>query len=337
MFRKIKIILGVVITLSIIFSSLLYADPKGKYERYKTRYHSTDYRDPAWLNNETIIFVKRVTYFKKEFLPIVSEFSPLRGGISICTMDLEGENEKAILTISWLYKRTAEGWKKGEWIELPDKEFDKGVGIGRVSVNPKDNNKICFRLAPGAMYIMDIKKTNFKKIAEDGRDPEYSPDGTKILYRRKDGLYIMNSDGGNKYKLVDGTAIGIWHPDGKRIFFSYGHGSKDYNIYMINIDGTGKEKFIEESSHLGDWSPDGSRFIAGRGMHTAEGKEIWNDYLGTHSSNPKRYCIPNNARFSPDGTKIVGDSIHEPRGEIAIISSDFTSIKVLRKNEVRKK
>ncbi|MCK4244253.1 MAG: PD40 domain-containing protein, partial [Candidatus Omnitrophica bacterium] len=217
-------------------------------------------------------------------------------------------------------------WK--EWI---DKRFDKVVGIGSPSINPKDNNKICFSLGHGGIYTMDIEKSNPKEIAKEGTNPKYSPDGTKILYRRKDGLYIMNSDGNNKYKLVDGTALGIWHPDGKRIFFNY-YRKKDYNTYMININGTGKKKFIEQSSFLDDWSPDGSRFIASRTMYTANGKNIWNDRLGTHSSNPKRYCIPNDARFSPDGTKIVGNSVHEPSGEIAILSSDFTRIKVLRKN-----
>ena len=64
------------------------------------------------------------------------------------------------------------------------------------------------------------------------RDPQISPDGTKIVYVRtemdimKDGrtssLWIINSDGTNHQKLTSNTfneSNPVWSPDGKRISF----------------------------------------------------------------------------------------------------------------------
>ena len=149
MFRKIKIILGVVITLSIIFSSFLYAKDKGKYERYKTRYYDTYYRSPTWLDNERIIFVKYVFYNRRYLLPIVEEFYTVRADYCICSMKTDGTDEETIKQFTTIYDKHGEVVKEVVMIEdgkeIPVKEaicpfdIDCSPKASLIAFSEKDN------------------------------------------------------------------------------------------------------------------------------------------------------------------------------------------------------
>lgn len=320
------------ISLSFLFSGVFAYAGMPPSEKY------VEYRSPTWLSNEEIVFIKKVTYDKSNYglnpltnfikgLGNTPEYRTVRRDYCICSMKTDGTGERIIKQFAIIYdkdenviKRVRVEGKK----EIPVEEeirpyvMDCSAKRGLIAFSSDGMYGI---------YIMKTDGADLEKISEKGTNPRLSLDGSKILYRDEDGLYIMNSDGSNKYKLVDGNVSAVWHPDGKRIFFDY---REDYYIYVINTDGTDKKKFIETGTSPEDWSPDGSKLIAG-GMFTADGKNILRDWLA--SKNPPKYHIPDNARFSPDGTKIVGESIYEPQGEIAILDTDFTNIKVLRKNE----
>jgi Tol biopolymer transport system component len=154
-------------------------------------------------------------------------------------------------------------------------------------------------ISPGQWWVKqwDIYKVNLetgeiKRLTEDGgEDPDWSPDGTKIAYKGKDGIYIMNSDGSNKTKLignqhlegelkvignktitVSGMIYGLcqpcWFPDGKRIAFVAWFDQTD--IFLVNCDGSNltliswhEDEFIR--AHAKDeWprvSPDGKEIV----------------------------------------------------------------------------
>lgn len=96
--------------------------------------------------------------------------------------------------------------------------------------------------------------------------PEWSPDGTKILFSRsvsssvfKHGLYTISPDGRLQGVVFEGpldARSGTWSPDGKAIAF-YAQGGLGYDIYRINADGTGLVRLTDEtgSDQHPDWSP----------------------------------------------------------------------------------
>tara|TARA_B100000475_G_scaffold200860_1_gene186394 strand:+ start:600 stop:2627 length:2028 start_codon:yes stop_codon:yes gene_type:complete len=106
------------------------------------------------------------------------------------------------------------------------------------------------------------------------RDPQVSPEGSKIVYIRtkmdimKDSksssLWIMNSDGTNHQKLtslVKNESNPRWSPDGKRISFisnsGDGNGSEIF-IYWIDSKQYSSISQLDGSPRSLNWSPDGN-------------------------------------------------------------------------------
>ena len=154
------------------------------------------------------------------------------------------------------------------------------------------------------IYTMNPDGSNVTRLTDilgyDG-GPWWSPDSTKIVWRawhpetkedkarwadmmEKDylvavplDLWVMNADGSGKKRLTHNGATNwapSWHPDGKRIIFSsnmddwredikaYGH---NFEIYMINIDGTGLERitYNDVFDSFPMFNPQGTKLIFG--------------------------------------------------------------------------
>ena len=89
----------------------------------------------------------------------------------------------------------------------------------------------------------------------------------------KSDIYIMNADGSNLKKLVETQGddkFGRWRmngneaisPDGKNLVF-YSDISGNYEIYLINLDGSGMQRLTENNAddRYAAFSPDGSKII----------------------------------------------------------------------------
>ncbi|MCP5381344.1 MAG: PD40 domain-containing protein [Kordiimonadaceae bacterium] len=104
-------------------------------------------------------------------------------------------------------------------------------------------------------------------------EPDYSPDGTKIIYSSGPSmanmnLRIMNADGSNikEFYQSNRTKVGAdWSPDGKKILFSaIDPETRDADIMVINSDGSGVKNLTEDFSGTStspSWSPDGKKII----------------------------------------------------------------------------
>ena len=106
------------------------------------------------------------------------------------------------------------------------------------------------------------------------RDPQISPDGTKIVYVRtemdimKDGrtssLWIINSDGTNHQKLTSNTfneSNPVWSPDGKRISFissSDDENGSEIHVYWMNSRQYSSISQLDGSPRSLKWSPNGN-------------------------------------------------------------------------------
>jgi len=119
--------------------------------------------------------------------------------------------------------------------------------------------------------------------ASDG-DPNWSPDGTKIVFfsRRADpdgDIYIMNADGTGQKRLTTSAEIDLlpeFSPDGKRIVFQSLRDGDD-EIYTMNIDGTGTKKLTNNtiSDHHPTFSPNGKKIAFSRASQSVRDQQIY--------------------------------------------------------------
>jgi Tol biopolymer transport system component len=128
--------------------------------------------------------------------------------------------------------------------------------------------------------------TNNSAAIDD--DPDWSPKGPKIIFTShaiSDNtddhvtaeIYMIDADGTGKPTRLTNDAeeerAPSWSPDGKRIVFSCRRGGPDFEICIMNADGTGQVQLTDNT--IGDltpsWSPDGKKIvfhrrIGGRGQ-----------------------------------------------------------------------
>lgn len=161
------------------------------------------------------------------------------------------------------------------------------------------------------IYTMDADGKNVKRVTSElGYDggPWFSNDGKQIVYRAyhpktdeeirkyKDKLaqnlivptvfeiWVMNVDGTNK-RQVTNYGLASWAPffsrDGKKIIFCTNyfdpernkpHHQPDFDIAMINVDGTGLEQITFNQSFDGFpmFSPDGKKLVFASNRNSAK-------------------------------------------------------------------
>lgn len=186
------------------------------------------------------------------------------------------------------------------------------------------------------IYVMRLDGTDVVQVTDNkpgqgsGADyePAWSPDGTKLVFRRGDGakadLYIKDLATGTETALViPPTTHGrraydaqpSWSPDGKKIVFRKGFGPATgvwvYDIATKLAVELADAPEISESQP--NWSPDGTRVAYVRGDDSA-GATIW--VVNADGTNP--HALTNAASYSdhapawsPDGTRIAFQSTRD--------------------------
>ncbi|HEY3210808.1 MAG TPA: hypothetical protein VGL18_13655 [Actinomycetota bacterium] len=163
-----------------------------------------------------------------------------------------------------------------------------GSGLQRLTTNPAndfdpawspDGSKIAFRSerdGNNEVYVMEADGSRQRDVSRHRADdwgPTWSPDG-RVLWNCARGLGIgfracvRNPDGSRLNVLPADIYVEYqaWSPDGTRIaFMSQEPGASgndpDYNIYVMNADGTGIRRLTETPGSDGfpSWSLDGSK------------------------------------------------------------------------------
>jgi TolB protein len=118
--------------------------------------------------------------------------------------------------------------------------------------------------------------TNSSAAIDD--DPDWSPDGQSIVFTSHAvtddpinsataEIFVIDPDGNGKpVRLTNNTEeerAPAWSPDGKRIVFCCRRGGPDFEICVMNANGTGQVRLTDNSlpDLTPSWSPDGKKIV----------------------------------------------------------------------------
>jgi Tol biopolymer transport system component len=216
--------------------------------------------------------------------------------------------------------------------------LDDGTNVVRLTVNgvqdaapllSPDGTKITFRreLNPPNVFLMNVDGSSPIGLAP-GKRAEWSPDGSKLALVA-DTLAVMNADGTGIHRLEVGASFVTWSPDGTQLaYVSTGLAGQAVNdIYTIHSDGTGAHRITTDGVEKNSlsWSPDGTRFL----YSATHGVYVIN-VDGSGFTSP---CVGRQARWSPDGSRIilVTDS-YDGNEEIYTVKADGSDPRNLSHN-----
>jgi Tol biopolymer transport system component len=162
--------------------------------------------------------------------------------------------------------------------------------------------------------------------------PAWSPDGRRIVFERDGDICTIAADGSDLRQLTSGPALDYepdWSPDGRQIVFRSnrggGGGGGDYDIWVMNADGTGDA--INLTRHPGwdghpDWSPDGTRIVFGSERDGNQEIYVMNRD-GSDPRNLTRHALMDiEPAWSPDGRHIAFVTIRDGNWEIYVMNAD---------------
>ena len=170
------------------------------------------------------------------------------------------------------------------------------VGARTPSWSP-DGTEIAFRYALVDQHYVDSFHTNIGIwiVGADGsgrrqvtqltpgsswdREPQWSPDGTKLafvrddLVRRAEATFTVNVDGTGLFQVtpwaLNAGGRPDWSPDAKWIIVTAGPGDGSENVYKIHPDGTGLVNLTRQRAAgyhylTSTFSPDGKWIVSAR-------------------------------------------------------------------------
>ena len=108
-------------------------------------------------------------------------------------------------------------------------------------------------------------------VADDCRQPNWSPAGNFILYQKFSGgqwdIYVINPDGTNPLKITSGEGDktdASFSPDGQWIVYSTDNGELEFaNLYILPVAGGSPVRVTNFPGYDGapSWSPDGKKIV----------------------------------------------------------------------------
>ena len=151
----------------------------------------------------------------------------------------------------------------------------------------------------------------------DGRPgPDTDLSSTKIAFvmreQNQSFIYLMDSDGSNKTKLVRG-AMPCWSPDGQKIAFA-ARTEGNWDIFYVDADGTNLTRLTTDPAEdvYPSWSPDGSMIafnsersgssqVWRTNVTAGDGENSWGYNLTQLTQDSPHNRVNNFHAWSPDG------------------------------------
>jgi TolB protein len=124
------------------------------------------------------------------------------------------------------------------------------------------------------------KATQLTSDPGDDVAPDWSGDGTQIVWERNNDIWLMNADGSSQHAVFeDGSnSTPTWTPDG-RILFSHhpGPAGGDFDIFVVNADGTAPQQLTGEADQDDETRPhsNGQHIVFAKRPGNETDTEIW--------------------------------------------------------------
>jgi len=197
-----------------------------------------------------------------------------------------------------------------------------------------DGERIAFRSERegGGIFIMGATGETVRHIAEHGYYPDWSPDGTKLVFSTSRSIDLHRWSGdidqriwtvdlstGNLERVLDHSAMmPAWSPDGRWIAFYGVRGSSEteakahYDLFTVSAGGGDANAVTEDVhfEHSPAWSPDSRSlyYVAQAGGSRDLWKVSIDEATGERLGNPERMTSSNSvAHISPsgDGSRVL--------------------------------
>jgi Tol biopolymer transport system component len=96
------------------------------------------------------------------------------------------------------------------------------------------------RSGAGLIQSIGVDGHNLRSIVRGGH-PDVSPDGSKLAFARRDGIYVLSVSGGEPRRVVARGEHPEWSPDGRYLAFTRevdcGHAGCEGRIFVVRSTG----------------------------------------------------------------------------------------------------
>lgn len=214
------------------------------------------------------------------------------------------------------------------------------TGCSKKSPTDSGNGKKQYKIAYSStqeghweIYIMNTDGSNPQRLTNHetiSSEPDWSPDGTKIVYSSGDEIYVIDINGENlKHLSNNAPSAGspLWSPNGDKISFV----TDNAELYVINPDGTNQMKLTNRCWGPAKWSPDGTKILFTYWWPANVIKVINADGTGLQTLSDE--YLDQGPDWSPDGKAITFFSYRDNNNEIYSMDSDGSNQQRLTNNQ----
>lgn len=185
---------------------------------------------------------------------------------------------------------------------------------------------------PRVLYILHADGTQTQVTPEPVGGAAISPDGSRVVFARTDGLYVVDAEGGQPVRIADEGASPTFSPDGTQIAYLGLPRSgccvqaRREHVWVANADGTDAHEILVNEPALAKgvfgltWSPAGDRIAM---ENTLEGHVAIYTFAPDGSGFTKVITGGVNPYWSPDGSQIA---YMLPNG-LAIADADGSNVR----------
>jgi dipeptidyl aminopeptidase/acylaminoacyl peptidase len=197
--------------------------------------------------------------------------------------------------------------------------------------------------------VIDPNNGTWKRIPSSGHWLRVSPVDGRLAFQRASGpakdptqrdptdIFVMDAADAQPIKVADNCALATWSPDAKRLLvqvggtFPKGKGWRGEH-WTIDLDTKDREKLpVPQTDQVQDWSPAGNWLVTMSDRHPPFGRGGQLYVMHPDGTEEKRLTegggLNANARFSPDGKRIV--YLHQERGRdgLWVVDTDGSNVK----------